>query len=62
MTPRERTVRFGRDKEGDLWVGPFLWRRVEREQNHGDCSTTTRLRLTLVRRWTLRIEFVRSWR
>lgn len=49
-----------RDEDGWRALGPFHW-KVEREDNHGDRSTTTRLHLTFVARWTLAIEFTRGW-
>jgi hypothetical protein len=50
-----------RDEDGRRSLGPFTW-KVEREDNHGDRSTTTTLSITRVTRWTSRLSVTRSWR
>jgi hypothetical protein len=49
-----------RDEEGWREFGPWTW-KIEREDHYGDRSTTTRLTLTWVARWTLRVGVTRSW-
>lgn len=49
-----------RDEEGWRDLGP-LTGKVEREDNHGDRSTTTRLKLIWTARWSFDIEFTRPW-
>lgn len=50
-----------RNEEGWRLLGPFTW-KVEREDHHGDQSTTTTLTLILVAHWTLKIGFTRHWK
>jgi hypothetical protein len=50
-----------RDPEGWRDLGPLTW-RVERQDNHGDRSTTTSLDLTFVAHWSLKVQFTRDWK
>lgn len=65
MTPPERGKRrdwrFGRDEDGDRWLGPLMWSPARRQDNPGDRSTTTMLSLWFVGRWHMIVEFTRSW-
>jgi hypothetical protein len=50
-----------RNEQGWRDLGPLTW-KVEREDNHGDCSTSTRISLTWTRRWSFDMEFTRPWK
>lgn len=50
-----------RNEEGWRDLGPLTW-KVEREDNYGDRSTTTRLSITWTARWSLDVEFTRPWK
>jgi hypothetical protein len=50
-----------RNEDGWRDVGPFTW-KVEREDNHGDRSTTTRFKFTWTARWGVEVKFTRPWR
>ncbi len=50
-----------RDSEGWREAGLFMW-KVEREDNHGDRSTTTRFTLTFIAHWTLTMKLTRDWK
>ena len=50
-----------RDSEGWRDAGPFTW-KIEREDNRGDRSTTTRLTLTFTAHWNLTMKLTRDWR
>lgn len=49
-----------RSREGWYDLGPFTW-KVERQDNHGDRSTTTTMTLTFIAHWTVSWQITRSW-
>lgn len=50
-----------RSEEGWRDLGPFTW-KVERQDNHGDRSTTTTVTLTFIAHWTCSVRLTRDWR
>lgn len=50
-----------RDADGWCDLGPVSW-KVHREDNHGDRSTTTTLKLTWAARGSVTLELNRPWR
>jgi hypothetical protein len=49
-----------RDADGWRDLGPLTW-KVEREDSHGDRSTTTTLHITWTARWSFRVGLTRPW-
>lgn len=50
-----------RNAEGWRDLGPLTW-KVEREDYHGDRSTTTTIRVMWTARWSVRFEINRPWK